>query len=75
MNYNNCFRQEEGFCRLQISEATAMTPDPFILSANVAETAHNCATLSYVTFTTPTNSMFCGGVLSSVVGDMMPGAL
>ncbi|TRY61321.1 hypothetical protein TCAL_17459, partial [Tigriopus californicus] len=63
------------FCRLQISEATAMTPDPFILSANVAETAHNCATLSYVTFTTPTNSMFCGGVLSSVVGDMMPGAL
>ncbi|XP_059089550.1 uncharacterized protein LOC131885502 [Tigriopus californicus] len=79
MNYNNCFRQEEGFCRLQISEATAMTPDPFLLSDDtdddVTETVHECAELSYVAFTTPTNTMFCGETLSSKAGDMVPGAL
>ncbi|TRY61311.1 hypothetical protein TCAL_12284, partial [Tigriopus californicus] len=52
MNYNNCFRQEEGFCRLQISEATAMTPDPFILSADPTKTVHDCSELSYVSFMT-----------------------
>ncbi|XP_059089302.1 uncharacterized protein LOC131885302 [Tigriopus californicus] len=75
MNYNHCFRQEEGFCRLQISEATEMTPDPFFLSDDDDKTKHNCADMSYVNFATPTNSMFCGGVLSSVVNDMTPGAL
>ncbi|XP_059088926.1 uncharacterized protein LOC131885021 isoform X3 [Tigriopus californicus] len=81
MNYNNCFRQEEGFCRLQISEATAMTPDPFLLSDDgdgdvaVKATVLDCATVSYVAFTTPTNTMFCGENLSSKAGDTIPGAL
>ncbi|TRY61995.1 hypothetical protein TCAL_12715 [Tigriopus californicus] len=72
---------QHSFCRLQISEATAMTPDPFLLSDDgdgdvaVKATVLDCATVSYVAFTTPTNTMFCGENLSSKAGDTIPGAL
>ncbi|XP_059089278.1 uncharacterized protein LOC131885278 [Tigriopus californicus] len=75
MNYNNCFRQREGFCRLALSESTAMNPDAFLLSDPPTMAESDCILLSFLSFSTPTTSMFCGGILNTVDGDTVPGVV
>ncbi|XP_059089367.1 uncharacterized protein LOC131885356 [Tigriopus californicus] len=75
MDYSNCFRQEEGYCQLQIRESLSTTPDAFLVSAPTTKAMTACADLSFITFSTPTLGAFCGGVLNSVNEHIIPGVL
>jgi len=37
--YNNCIRQEKGYCRIQWKESSIATPDPFDLDTQIAGSA------------------------------------
>ncbi|TRY61783.1 hypothetical protein TCAL_16304 [Tigriopus californicus] len=64
-----------GFCRLALSESTAMNPDAFLLSDPPTMAESDCILLSFLSFSTPTTSMFCGGILNTVDGDTVPGVV
>ncbi|XP_059089370.1 uncharacterized protein LOC131885359 [Tigriopus californicus] len=72
MNYNNCFRQEEGYCQLQVREAASTIPDTFQLSGTDETSETTCTTLSSIILTTPNVGTFCGGSLNPVAGNMIP---
>eukprot|EP00095_Tigriopus_kingsejongensis_P000514 maker-scaffold1854_size26324-snap-gene-0.2 protein:Tk00514 transcript:maker-scaffold1854_size26324-snap-gene-0.2-mRNA-1 annotation:"PREDICTED: uncharacterized protein LOC100161421" len=72
-NYNNCIRQEEGYCTFQVREAGTITPDPFLLSAPPNAALSACQILSHIVIPSPAASMFCGGVLNTAAGNTVPG--
>ncbi|XP_059078469.1 uncharacterized protein LOC131876939 isoform X2 [Tigriopus californicus] len=71
-NYNNCFRQVEGYCRLQIRESSVTTPDPFALSAPPTMAETTCQELSTLSFPSGIHSGYCGGALNTVDGSTDP---
>eukprot|EP00095_Tigriopus_kingsejongensis_P004837 maker-scaffold713_size108309-snap-gene-0.11 protein:Tk04837 transcript:maker-scaffold713_size108309-snap-gene-0.11-mRNA-1 annotation:"hypothetical protein AND_010472" len=74
-NYNNCIRQEEGYCNLQVKESGTTTPDPFFLSAPAVAATAACQALSHIVIPNPTMAMFCGGILSNVEANTVPGVV
>lgn len=75
MDYSNCFRREEGYCQIQIRESTTMTPDPFLLSAPDTESKHDCASVSFISFSSTVDGGFCGGILNTVAEQVEPSVL
>ncbi|XP_059078273.1 uncharacterized protein LOC131876800 [Tigriopus californicus] len=65
-NYQNCFRQEEGYCRLQIRESAVTTPDPFALSNTATDAETDCQPVSTLSFPSGVHSGYCGGALNTV---------
>ncbi|XP_059089369.1 uncharacterized protein LOC131885358 [Tigriopus californicus] len=75
MNYNNCFRQEEGYCNIQVREAVGSTIDAFFLSAIADQAETNCMLVSRITLASPISGSFCGDVLSPIAADTIPSVI
>lgn len=79
--YNNCIRQEEGYCSITYSESSTTSPDPFIMTndgaANAAESTVDICINSYVRvpdgqiIAGTLANQFCGAALG-VDGDTNP---
>ncbi|XP_059089277.1 uncharacterized protein LOC131885277 [Tigriopus californicus] len=64
-NYKHCFRQELGFCRLQLRESATETPDAFMLSNPATAAQTTCDNQNHVTVMTLTAGMICGGLFGN----------
>lgn len=83
--YNNCIRQEKGYCTVTYSENPTTSPDPFIMTnePTAAGTAESTADLCIASFIrvpdgmfvpTTTANQYCGGALG-VSGSTTPAPL
>ncbi|XP_059089945.1 uncharacterized protein LOC131885795 isoform X2 [Tigriopus californicus] len=69
-SYRSCFRQEMGFCRIELRPSITETPNPFFLSGPDSALAAvvGCQALSYITFPSTVVGSYCGGYLNSLGG-------